>query len=136
MAIPERTTTISPEAPSRDDDQPRRSPKDDREPPQEQIHAVAENPPQEQEKSREEEEAAARTAQRKNRVKRVAPIVALIAVVGALLWWLHARQYEDTDDAQVDGHISQLGPRIGGYVSKVYVEDNQEVKPGEPLVEI
>jgi len=91
---------------------------------------------EDQEKSREEEEAAARTAEHKNRLKRIAPVVLLVAVIGALLWWLHARQYEDTDDAQVDGHISQIGSRIGGYVTNVYVEDNQEVQPGQLLVEI
>jgi membrane fusion protein (multidrug efflux system) len=89
-----------------------------------------------QEKTREEEDAAARTAQRKNRLKKIAPIVLVIAVVGALLWWLHARQYESTDDAQVDGHIGQIGSRISGYVTAVHVEDNQEVKPGDPLVDI
>ena len=94
------------------------------------------NAQEDQEKSREEEEAAAQTAGRKNRLKRIAPVVLLVAVIGALLWWLHARQYEDTDDAQVDGHISQIGSRIGGYVTHVYVEDNQEVQPGQLLVEI
>jgi membrane fusion protein (multidrug efflux system) len=89
-----------------------------------------------QEKSREEEEAAARTAQRKTRIKRVAPFVVLVLIVGALLWWLHARKYEDTDDAEVDGHISQMGSRVAGYVTKVYVEDNQEVQQGQLLVEI
>ena len=89
-----------------------------------------------QEKSREEEEAAARTAQRKTRIKKVAPFVLLALVIGGLLWWLHARKYEDTDDAQVDGHISQIGSRISGYVTKVYVEDNQEVQQGQLLVEI
>ena len=92
--------------------------------------------PDEQEKTREEEEAAARTAQRKTRIKKVAPFVVILLVVGALLWWLHARKYEDTDDAQVDGHISQIGSRIAGYVTKVYVEDNQEVQQGQLLVEI
>ena len=89
-----------------------------------------------QEKSREEEEAAARTAQRKTRIKKIAPLILLLAVVGALLWWLHARQYEDTDDAQVDGHIGQIGSRISGYITGVHVEDNQEVQPGQLLVEI
>ena len=93
-------------------------------------------PPEDQEKSREEEEAAARTAQRKNRLKRIAPLVLVIAAVGALLWWLHSRQYEDTDDAQVDGHISQIGSRVGGYIAAVNVEDNQEVQAGQVLVEI
>jgi membrane fusion protein (multidrug efflux system) len=60
----------------------------------------------------------------------------LIAVVGALLWWLHARQYEDTDDAQVDAHIGQIGSRISGYITAVHVEDNQEVQQGEDLVDI
>ncbi len=94
------------------------------------------NAPDDQEKSKEEEEAAARTAQRKNRLKKIAPIVLLVAVVGGLLWWLHARQYEDTDDAQVDGHIGQIGSRISGYITAVHVEDNQEVHPGDLLVEI
>ena len=89
-----------------------------------------------QEKSREEEEAAARTAQRKTRIKRIAPFVLVVLLIGALLWWLHARKYEDTDDAQVDAHISQIGSRVAGYVTKVYVEDNQEVQQGQLLVEI
>ncbi len=92
--------------------------------------------PVDQEKSREEEEVAARTAQRKTRLKKIAPIVLLVLVIGALLWWLHSRQYEDTDDAQVDGHIAQIGSRVGGYISAVHVEDNQEVQPGQVLVEI
>ena len=91
---------------------------------------------EDQEKSREEEEVAARTAQRKNRLKRIAPLVLVVAVVGALLWWLHSRQYEDTDDAQVDGHISQIGSRVAGYITAVNVEDNQEVQAGQVLVEI
>jgi len=92
--------------------------------------------PVDQEKSREEEEAAARTAQRKTRLKKIAPIGVVILAVGALLWWLHARQYEDTDDAQVDGHIAQIGSRVGGYITAVHVEDNQEVQPEQVLVEI
>ena len=96
----------------------------------------ANQPPEDQEKSREEEEAAARTAQRKNRLKRIAPVLLVIVAIGALLWWLHSRQYEDTDDAQVDGHISQIGSRVAGYITAVNVEDNQEVQAGQTLVEI
>jgi len=92
--------------------------------------------PDDQEKSREEEEAAARTAQRKTRLKKIAPIVLVVLAVGALLWWLHARQYEDTDDAQVDGHITQIGARVGGYVVAVHADDNQRVQQGQVLVEI
>jgi membrane fusion protein, multidrug efflux system len=94
------------------------------------------NAPDEQEKSREEEEAASRTRQRKTRIRKLLPIVVIVAVLGALLWWLHARQYEDTDDAEVDGHIGQIGSRISGYITGVYVEDNDEVKAGQLLVDI
>jgi membrane fusion protein (multidrug efflux system) len=94
------------------------------------------NAPEDQEKTREEEEVAGRTTQRKNRLKRIAPIVLVVAVLGALLWWLHARQYEDTDDAQIDGHIGQIGSRISGYITGVHVEDNDEVQPGQDLVDI
>ena len=90
----------------------------------------------EQEQSHEEQEAAARTARRKSRLKKIVPFVVVVLAIAALLWWLHARQYEGTDDAQVDGHISQIGSRVSGYISKVYVDDNQEVQPGQLLVEI
>jgi membrane fusion protein, multidrug efflux system len=49
---------------------------------------------------------------------------------------LHARKFEDTDDAQVDGYISSVSPRVPGTVVRVLVEDNQPVKPGDLLVEL
>src|SRR6266567_5819584 len=61
--------------------------------------------------------------------------VALVVVIG-VLWWLHSRQFEDTDDAQVDGHTSGIATRISGSVVAVYVEENQFVKAGEVLVDL
>jgi membrane fusion protein (multidrug efflux system) len=61
--------------------------------------------------------------------------VILVAVVG-LLWWLHGRHFEDTDDAQVDGHTSGIAARIPGNVVAVYVDENQFVKAGEVLVDL
>ncbi len=71
------------------------------------------------------------------RRKRLAIAIALavVALVG-LLWWLHARKFEDTDDAQIDGYISAISARVPGTVVKVLVEDNQLVKPGDVLVEM
>ncbi|HTD53841.1 MAG TPA: hypothetical protein VK670_00560, partial [Silvibacterium sp.] len=54
-------------------------------------------------------------------------VVALI-VVGALLFWWHSTFYEDTDDAQVNGHLIQISSRIAGQVIKVNVDENQAVK--------
>ena len=58
-----------------------------------------------------------------------------LALIG-LLWWLHARKFEDTDDAQVDGYISSISPRVPGTVVRVLVEDNQFVRSGDLLLEL
>src|SRR5207245_7277620 len=55
---------------------------------------------------------------------------------GALLWWLHARKFEDTDEAQLDAYITAVSPRVTGTVSRVLVEDNQTVNQGDLLVEL
>jgi membrane fusion protein, multidrug efflux system len=61
--------------------------------------------------------------------------LALVAVAG-LVWWLHSRHFEDTDDAEVDGHTSGIAARISGNVTAVYVDENQFVKAGEVLVDL
>ena len=63
-------------------------------------------------------------------------VVLVIAAIGGLLYWLHARHYEDTDDAEIDGNLSPIGTRVDGTVVKVYVQNNQMVKVGDPLVEL
>jgi membrane fusion protein (multidrug efflux system) len=44
--------------------------------------------------------------------------------------------HEETDDAQVEGDISPVLPRVAGYVSRVLVRDNERVTAGETLVAI
>jgi membrane fusion protein (multidrug efflux system) len=63
-------------------------------------------------------------------------VVLAIAAIGGLLYWLHVRHYEDTDDAEIDGNLSPIGTRVDGTVVKVYVQNNQMVKVGDPLVEL
>jgi membrane fusion protein (multidrug efflux system) len=63
-------------------------------------------------------------------------VLTVIAVVGGLYWYLVARNYESTDNAQVDGHIYPVLPKVGGYVMQVKVTDNQPVKRGDPLLSI
>lgn len=68
----------------------------------------------------------------------------LIAAAVALLlilfiggrYWLYARSHESTDDAFIDGHIVQVSPKVSGYVVKVYVTDNQQVKAGDLVAEL
>ncbi len=62
--------------------------------------------------------------------------VALIAIIGGLIYWLYARQFESTDDAFIDGDVVQISPKVAAYVTKVYVKGNQKVKKGDLLVEL
>jgi membrane fusion protein (multidrug efflux system) len=57
-------------------------------------------------------------------------------VLAGFGWWLYARQFEETDDAQIDGDISAVSPRVPGTVTAVHVIDNQEVKQGDLMVEL
>jgi membrane fusion protein (multidrug efflux system) len=63
-------------------------------------------------------------------------VVVLVLVCGGVLWWLHARNYESTDDAQVNGHLNPIAARVGGTITAVYVDDNQTVHAGQPLVDL
>jgi membrane fusion protein (multidrug efflux system) len=82
--------------------------------------------------------AAAETAPAKAKRKPKPLMLVILAVlaVAAVLYWLHARNFEDTDDAQVDGNISNIGPRVTGTVTGVRVVENQTVKAGDILLEI
>jgi membrane fusion protein (multidrug efflux system) len=48
----------------------------------------------------------------------------------------YALAHEETDDAQVEGHVSPVLPRVSGFVTRVLVDDNQRVKAGDLLVEV
>ena len=62
--------------------------------------------------------------------------VVAVLIVGALLFWWHSTYYEDTDDAQVDGHLIQISARVAGQVIRVNVEQNQYVQAGTLIAEI
>jgi membrane fusion protein (multidrug efflux system) len=66
----------------------------------------------------------------------VMALVILIGLVGGILYWLHARNFETTDDAFVDTHIVRLAPQIEGKITQVLIRDNQLVGVNEPLVRI
>ncbi len=63
-------------------------------------------------------------------------LVLIVLGVAGLLYWLHARHFESTDDAQVDAHLNPISARVDGMITKVYVDDNQTVKVGDPLVDL
>lgn len=62
-------------------------------------------------------------------------VIAVLAAIGIYLW-VHSLNRVSTDDAQVDGHIIPISPKIYGKVLEVLVDDNQQVKQGQVLVRI
>jgi membrane fusion protein, multidrug efflux system len=63
-------------------------------------------------------------------------ILVLVVVAAGIAYWLYSRQFEDTDDAQVDGHINAITARVSGTITGVYVEENQFVKAGQVLADL
>ena len=71
--------------------------------------------------------------------KKFAIVLALLVIVGGgygVYKYMHGQAHETTDDAQVDKNMSPIIPKVGGYVSKVFVKDNDMVKKGDTLFTI
>lgn len=63
-------------------------------------------------------------------------LAAVLLIVAGFSYYRYASGYESTDDAFIEGHISQLSPKISGHVLAVHVNDNEQVKAGNLLIEI
>lgn len=66
----------------------------------------------------------------------VPSITAIIFLVCGIFYSIHSFYYKSTDDAFVEGHIITVAPRVSGPVLKLNIDDNQEVKKGDLLLEI
>jgi membrane fusion protein, multidrug efflux system len=64
----------------------------------------------------------------------ISAVVALAIASGYFAW--NAFHYENTDDAQVEGHVMPLCPRVNGRIKSVYVYDGQLVHAGEAMMTI
>jgi len=94
---------------------------------------------QDQTRSDGEEAPNARASRRWSRSqKRVAMLIAaLVVCVAAALYYLRfIAPFESTDDAFIEGHVTQVAPQVAGRVAGVLVSDNQFVSAGEVLAQI
>jgi len=66
----------------------------------------------------------------------VPSVTAIIFLICGLFYSVHSVYYKSTDDAFIEGHIVTVAPRVSGPVLKLNIEDNQEVKKGDLLLEI
>jgi membrane fusion protein, multidrug efflux system len=69
------------------------------------------------------------------RLKLIIPVALVLTAVVAFAWWYYGGR-ESTDDAQIDGHITQVSASVGGRIVAVHVTDNQPVTAGTVLAEI
>ncbi|HXO19344.1 MAG TPA: biotin/lipoyl-binding protein, partial [Thermoanaerobaculia bacterium] len=72
------------------------------------------------------------------RVRILAGAAVVVVVVAGFLYWLHARRFESTDDAEIDGHLHPVSAVINGTVLSLdpRVEDNRSVTAGTVLAQI
>jgi membrane fusion protein (multidrug efflux system) len=71
--------------------------------------------------------------------RRPLPLIILSVVVLSLAVWgirkfRFAQLHVQTDNAQVDGHITPVAPKVQAFVSEIRVEENQHVNVGDTLV--
>src|SRR6185437_835361 len=70
---------------------------------------------------------------RRPRTKLAVGLVAVLLIAAAVVLYFYYRYRESTDDAQVQGHIESVAPRVPGTVTEVDVNDNQIVHAGQVL---
>ncbi|MBA9074455.1 membrane fusion protein (multidrug efflux system) [Flavobacterium gossypii] len=77
--------------------------------------------------------------EKKKTNKKFTFILAALVVIGAtygIYKYVHSLSHETTDDAQIEKNMNPIIPRVSGYVTKVYVKDNDFVKKGDTLFTI
>ncbi|PZR22789.1 MAG: HlyD family secretion protein [Flavobacterium psychrophilum] len=68
--------------------------------------------------------------------KKFMVILAALVILGGgygTYKYMHSLAHETTDDAQVEKNMNPIIPRVTGYITKVYVKDNDYVKKGDTL---
>jgi membrane fusion protein (multidrug efflux system) len=83
---------------------------------------------------------ATQETETKKKPNRVLPIILGIILIGGIIFgvkeYMYYSKHVDTDDAQIDGDISPVVARVGGYVDSITFEENTHVNKGQLLVKI
>jgi membrane fusion protein, multidrug efflux system len=79
--------------------------------------------------------AAAVAPKRRSPVPIVIGILAAFALTGFTTQkWLYGRHHVSTDNAQIQGDVVPVLPRVSGFVASVRFRENQRVRAGDTLV--
>jgi len=73
---------------------------------------------------------------RNQRLLLLAALVAAGAVAYSAYYFLHARYFENTDDAYVASDLVQITSEVAGTVTSVKVDNTQQVERGQLLIEL
>jgi membrane fusion protein (multidrug efflux system) len=83
---------------------------------------------------------ATQETETKKKPNRVLPIILGIILIGGIIFgvkeYIYFSKHVDTDDAQIDGDISPVVARVGGYVDSIMFEENTHVNKSQLLVKI
>lgn len=74
------------------------------------------------------------------KTNKVLPIVLGIILIAGIVFgvkeYIYYSKHIDTDDAQIDGDISPVVARVGGYVDSIFFKENEHVNKGQVLVKL
>ncbi len=75
---------------------------------------------------------------KKTNPKFIIILIVLILSIGSYgtYKYVHSQSHEETDDAQIEKNMNPIIPRVTGYITKVFVKDNDFVKKGDTLFTI
>ncbi|MCB4860680.1 HlyD family secretion protein [Sphingobium sp. PNB] len=80
------------------------------------------------------------SALRSPRARPILLLVTLALIGGGVLWFIRFETFgkyqESTNDAYIQADSITVAPKVSGYVDRVFVDENQDVKAGQPLVQI
>ncbi len=74
--------------------------------------------------------------QKSNKKSIIIVVLILSGLSYGIYKYMHSLSHETTDDAQIEKNMNPIIPRVMGYVTKVYIKDNDYVKKGDTLFTI
>lgn len=79
-----------------------------------------------------------RSSPLRSRKVRIGLLIGALAVLVLGLWWYlgyqsYGKYQQSTNDAYIQADSVVVAPKIGGYIDRVFVAENQSVRAGQPL---
>lgn len=72
----------------------------------------------------------------RSRWRALLPLMLLLLTGGGAAWMVNHWGLEETDNAQVEADLTEISSRVSGTIEQVAVQDNQQVRAGDLLVQL